>query len=93
MLLAADLHKDFIDQEGVTIASMFFLHAADVQTTEFDAPKTNASTADSDTSFSEEVFDIPMAQIESVVEPDCVVDDVGRESVPLVSIHRPTLTI
>lgn len=31
-----------------------------------------------------------MAQVESVVEPDCVRDDIGWESVPFASIH-PTI--
>ena len=34
-----------------------------------------------------------MTQIESVVEPDGVADDVGRESVALVSIHPPILPV
>ena len=32
-----------------------------------------------------------MTEIESIVEPDSVTDDVGRESVPLVSVHSPVL--
>ena len=34
-----------------------------------------------------------MAQIESIVEPDCIGDDVGWESVALVCIHAPILSI
>ena len=47
--------------------------------------------ADVDTSFNEEIFYIAVAEIESVVQPDCVADDVWRESVTLISIHEPIL--
>jgi len=46
-----------------------------------------------DASFSEEVFNIPMAEIEAIGEPDCITDDVGRESMAFVGVHRPILAI
>ena len=46
-----------------------------------------------DAALSQEVFDIPVAQIESVVEPDSVTDDIWRESVSFVGIHPPILSI
>jgi hypothetical protein len=54
MLLAIDFHKDFIDEEGITVSAM--------------------------------------TEIESIVEPDCVADDVWRESMTLVCIHPPILS-
>ena len=32
-----------------------------------------------------------MTQIESIVEPDCITDDIGREPVTFVGIHGPIL--
>jgi hypothetical protein len=34
-----------------------------------------------------------MAEIEAVVEPDCVGDDVGWEAVSLISIHSLILSV
>jgi hypothetical protein len=46
------------------------------------------------TSFSQEVFNVTVAEIESVVEPNGgVTDNMGRESVTLVCIHGPILSI
>jgi len=42
-----------------------------------------------DASLGQQILDITMAQIESVVEPDCIADDIWWESVPFVSIHLP----
>jgi hypothetical protein len=47
----------------------------------------------SDPSLGQKIFDISVAQVESVIEPDCVGDDVRWESVALVSIHGPILSI
>ncbi len=39
----------------------------------------------------QEIFDIAVALIESVIEPDCVTDDIWRESMTLVGIHDPII--
>ncbi len=93
MLLAVYLHKDFIDVEGIAIASVFSLKSPCVQSTELDAPESDRFTTDSDASFSQEVFNIPVAQIESVVEPDGVGNNVGWEAMALIGINAPILAI
>ncbi len=47
----------------------------------------NQFPADYDATFSQQIFNISMAETKSVVEPDCVTDDVGREPVPFVNIY------
>jgi hypothetical protein len=47
-------------------------------------PEADGLAADGDTAFSQEIFDIPEAEIEPEVEPDCVGNDIGRESVAIV---------
>jgi hypothetical protein len=37
--------------------------------------------------------DVALAKVEPVVQPDSIADDVPRESVTLISIHPPILTI
>jgi hypothetical protein len=34
-----------------------------------------------------------VTQVESVIEPDCIRDDIGRESVSFVCIHGPIVSI
>lgn len=41
MLFAFDLYKEFIDVEGVAVASMFSLEAPGAEGTEFDTPDAN----------------------------------------------------
>ncbi len=77
MLLAFDLHKDFIDVEGVTVTSVFSFQATCKNGTELDAPKAYRFSTDGDTSFSEVVFNIAMAQVETIVEPDRVGNVIG----------------
>ena len=93
MLFADDFDEHFIDEEGVTITSMFTLQSACINGTEFDASEANRLAADGDTAFSQKVFDISMTQIETMIEPDSVTDDVWWESVAFVSIHPPVLSI
>jgi len=56
-------------------------------------PQANRFAADDNSSFSQQIFDITVAEVESVVEPDGVANDIWRESVPLISIHTPILSI
>ena len=92
MLLAIDLYEDFIDVESVTVTTMFSFQSPSVQSAEFDAPEADRLSSDDDASLGEEIFDIPVAQIETIVEPDSVRDDIGRESVAFVGIHGPILS-
>jgi hypothetical protein len=39
VLLAVDLHEDFIDVEGITVASVFSFQPSSVQSTKLDAPE------------------------------------------------------
>ena len=67
------------------------LQAPSVYSSEFDAPQANRFAANVDASFSEKVFNIPMTQIEAIIEPGGIQNDIGQESVALVSIHPPIL--
>jgi len=41
----------------------------------------------------DKIFNIPMAEIESVVEPDNAGNDIWRKPMALVGIHVPILAI
>ena len=71
---------------------MLSLQPSGIERTELDAPQADCFSADGDAPFGEEVFNIPMAQIEPVVEPDGVGNYIWRESVAHINIHQPILS-
>jgi hypothetical protein len=50
-------------------------------------------TTPRDATLSQKIFDIPVAQVESIVERDSVGNDTRRESVAFIGVHRPILSI
>lgn len=94
-MLAVYLYEDLVDVESVAIASVFAFQSPDVHCAELDAPQADRFTGYSDASFCEQIFDIAVAEVEveAIVEPDCVTDDVGWESVAFVYIHSPILPV
>ena len=53
MLLAVDLHEDFIDIEGISVVSMTSLQTAGINRFEFDALQPDRCTAAGDAPFGE----------------------------------------
>jgi hypothetical protein len=74
--LVVDLHKDFVDVECVAIASMLSLQSACIYSTELIAPQADLFAANGDASFGKQVFNISVAEIELLVEPNGVADNV-----------------
>ena len=54
------------------------LQSPGVHGAELDAPEADRFPGDDDASLGQEVFDVAMAQIESVIEPDSIGNDIGR---------------
>ena len=93
MLLAIDFHKDFIDIECVTKATMLSLQSPGINGSEFYTPEADSFSTDDNATLGEQVFDISVAEIETVVEPDGIANDSWRESMTFISIHSPILAI
>jgi len=93
MLLAIDLHEDLIDEEGITITSVFAFQSTCINGSEFDTPQADRLAGYIDASLGEQVFNITMAEIEAVVQPDGVGNYIWQKSVTLVNIHGPSLPI
>ena len=93
MLLTINLHEDFIDVEGVTVSSVFAFPSAGIETAKLDTPQTDRFTADGDTSLGQQIFNIAVTQVESVVEPDGVADNIEWGSVAFICVHPPILAI
>lgn len=58
--------------EGVAVSSVVSLQTPGVFRAKLDATQTDRLAADSDASLSEQVFNVTMAEIESVVKPDAL---------------------
>jgi hypothetical protein len=69
------------------------LQSTCINSSELDAPKADCFSGYSDASFGQYIFDIAVTQVEPVVQPDCVGNDIGWESVALVCIHGKILAI
>jgi len=61
MLLAVDFDEDFINVEGIAIASVFSLQPAYINGSELDAPEAACLSTDGDASFREEILNIAVA--------------------------------
>ena len=88
LLLTIDLHEDLVDEERIAITTVSPFQTTSISSTKFDTPKSDGFVANNDASLREQVFDITIAEVESMVQPDRVTDDVGRKSVTLISIHH-----
>ena len=93
MLFAIDVDEGFVNVEGIAIASMFTLQSSVIDSSELDAPKAYSFSADSDAPFSQQVLNIAMTQIEAIIEPDGVLNNVRWESVSLISVHGQSVPI
>ena len=87
VLFTSDLYEDFIDKECVSIARVLAAQAPGNLRPKLDAPEADRFTADGNTPFGEEVFDISVAQTESMAQPNGVTDDLGWKPVSLVDVH------
>ena len=85
--------EDFVDEERIAVASVLAFQSTGIDCSKLDTPQADRLSGYSDASFSEQIFNIPMAEVEFVVEPDCVTDDVGWESMTPIGIHGPILAI
>ena len=92
MLLAIDFDKDFIDEKGVTVTSMLSFQSTGINSTELDTPEADGFATDCDASLSEKVFYISVAEIEPIVEPDGIRNDVKWEPVAFICVHPPILS-
>jgi len=84
VLFAIDLHEHFINEECVAVSSVLSLQTPCIFGTEFVTQQPDGFIADSDASFGQEIFNITMAEVEMIITPDGITDDVGWESVTLL---------
>jgi hypothetical protein len=79
-----DLHEHLINGKSVTISLMLPSQSLSIFRPEFVAPQSNYLVAHLDATMRHQIFDITMTEVESVVEPNGVLDYLRRESEALV---------
>jgi hypothetical protein len=84
MLLSLNLHKYLINEKGITISLVFSSQSLSIFRSELIAPKMNCFIAHHDTSFSQQIFNISVTEVESVLEPDGILNNFRRKSVSFI---------
>ena len=84
--------ENLVNEERVAIAAMLSFQAAGIDSTELDSPEADCCADDSNTAFGQEILDISVTQVETIVEPDGITDD-GGESMTFVYVHLPIVAI
>jgi hypothetical protein len=79
--------------KNYSAALVFPFQALGIFGAKLDAPEADGFIADGDTAFSEKVLDISMVQVETIIKPDGIANDVWREPVTFVCIHGPILAM
>ena len=87
MLFTIDLHKYFINVEGIAKSLMLSLQSPGIFGSKFDTPESDGFVANCDAPFSQQVLNITVTQVEPVIHPDGVTDDVRWKSMTFVGIH------
>ena len=85
LALTVDRHEDFIQEPRLSESTLSALQLPSVVGAELSAPLPNGFVRHDDSSFGQQILNIPEAQAVSVVEPDDMADDVGRKAMPKVA--------
>ncbi len=89
-LLSLNLHEQFIDEPDVTQTTLLSAQRSSIGRPDFQAPIANGFVGHGNATLCEQVFDVARAERESMVEPDCTADDLGRKSAASVAgFHAP----
>ncbi len=84
MLPALNLDKNFINKESIAVTLVLAPKSIRIRRAEFDTPQPDRLVTDPNTTLGHKVLDVAAAQIETMIEPDNVLNDLRRESVAFV---------
>lgn len=85
MPFALDVHEESVQMPDVSQPSLPMSEISGLVWTELPAPLPDRLIGDDDSSLCQELLNVSEAQAESVIQPDSVTDDLGRESVSVVA--------
>jgi hypothetical protein len=80
-LLAADVHKNFVQVPDVECGVTALTDSASVGLSEFQHPQTHRLVADVNAAFSQQILDIAKTHRETKIEPNGSADNVGVKAV------------
>ena len=83
---ASDANEHFIQKPFVSGLRPPPLQGLGIGAPEAQAPFTDRLVADHDSSRGQDQFDFPQAQAEAVIQPDGLIDDLGRKAEAAVGI-------
>jgi hypothetical protein len=83
---------DFVHEEEVAVSAVPTPQSIRVLRSERVAPDADRLVGDDDSSLAQQVLDIPVTEIETIVEPDGVRNDLSRKPVALVLSSRAFAT-
>jgi len=88
VLLSVYLDKYLIKIKRIAKPAVLLLELTSISGSKLDTTQSDRLIADRDALFCQLVFDVTEAQIESVIDPDCVADDAGVKAISFVGTHR-----
>ena len=86
--LTGNLDEYFVDEERVAESGVLAPKSPRKMWAELVAPQPDRLVAHLDAAFGEQILDVAVAELETMVEPDRVLNDGGRKTVSSVEIGR-----
>jgi len=89
-LLSLDFDENFVDIPDVPQSTLLPSESSRVLRSELQTPEADGFVRDHDPTLSQQIFDMPVTECETVVEPDAVAYDLGRETMAFIAgCHAP----
>ena len=97
LLPAVDSDEEFVQIPGIPETTLFLLQTSGIVGSEFPAPSPDGFVRNSDSAFGQQIFHIPKAQTEAMIDPHRVADDFRRKTVSVVTgsgaLHEMSLSV
>jgi hypothetical protein len=97
LLPAIDSDEELVQIPGIPETTLVLLQTFGLVGSEFPAPAPDRFVRNSDSAFGQQIFRIPKAQTEAMIDPHRVADDFRRETVSVVTgsgaLHEMSLLV
>ena len=92
--LTADLHEYFINEKNIAETLVPTLQPAGILRSKLVTPQTNSFITDGNSTFSQQIVDISMTEVKSIIEPNRVLNKFSWKSVaPILRVRCTHTTI
>ncbi|MGH1361849.1 MAG: hypothetical protein ACRBC3_24075 [Burkholderiaceae bacterium] len=86
VLLPVDIDKYFIEEERTPESTVTAFQAPGIFRAKLIAPKSDRLVTDSNATLRKQVFDIPMTEVEAIVEPNGMLNNLGRKPMAFILV-------